>query len=173
MKIVTVFIAALLLAAQAWSHGGEDHSHDAAPALAQDAAPRAVAQTEDFELVAVLAGGRLTVYLDRYADNAPIADAEIELESGAAKAVAVQMAPGVYALPGDPFARPGKHPLTFSVQAGDTADLLTATLELAAPVALAAHETGWRAWTLWGAAGSLLLASVGLVAVRRKQKQKH
>jgi hypothetical protein len=81
--------------------------------------PRTSAQSEEFELVAVLAEGKLTLYLDRYADNAPVPDAEVEVESGAFKAVAAQVAPGVYTVPGQAFAQPGKHPLTISVQAGD------------------------------------------------------
>ncbi len=142
--------------------------------LAADIAPRTSGQSDEFELVAVLAAGKLTLYLDRYTDNAPVPDAEIEVESGAFKAVAAQIAPGVYAVPGQAFAQPGKHPLTISVQAGDAADLLTATLDLAPPAAGVEHAHGWGEWTVWGASGVLLLAGAGLVAVRRrKMNRKH
>ena len=107
--------------------------------MAGDIAPRASAQTEEFELVAVLAEEKLMLYLDRYADNAPVADAEIEVESGTFKAVAAQIAPGVYSVPGQAFAHPGKYPLTISVQAGEAADLLTATLDLAPPAVGVEH----------------------------------
>lgn len=175
MKHFITFIAAALFALAAWPHGGEDHSHDAAaPAMAKDIAPRATTQTEDFELVAVLADGKLTLFLDRFASNEPVADAEIEVESGAFKAVAAQLAPGIYALPGEAFANPGKYPLAISVQAGDTADLLTATLDLAPPAVSVAHATGWDKWATrvaWGASGALLLAGAGLVAVRRRHRK--
>jgi len=60
------------------------------------------------------------------------------------------------------------------VQAGDTADLLTATLDLAPPPAGVEHAAGWDKWAVWGASGALLLAGAGLVAVRRrKQNRKH
>ena len=142
--------------------------------MAGDVAPRTSAQSDEFELVAVLAEGKLTLYLDRYADNAPVPDAEVEIESGAFKAVAAQVAPGVYTVPGQAFAQPGKYPRTISVQAGDAADLLTATLDLAPPAAGVEHAHGWGEWTVWGASGALLLAGAGLVAVRRrKMNRKH
>lgn len=159
----------------AWGHGGEDHGdkdHGDAAAVATpgDIAPRASAQTEDFELLAVLAGGKLTLYLDRYADNEPVAGAAIEVESGAYKAVAREVEPGVYAVPGNAFAKPGKYPLTFSIQAGETADLLAATLDRSAPPVGVEHVHTWDEWAIWGGAGALLLAGVGLAAIRRRQK---
>lgn len=171
MKRFMFFIAAVFLAATARAHGGEDHSHESAPAMTGGIAPRASAQSEEFELVAVLADGRLTLYLDRHADNAPVPDAAVEVESGAFKAVAAQIAPGVYAVPGQVFAQPGRHPLTISVQAGDAADLLTAALDLAPPAAGVAHAHGWGEWMIWGAAGGLLAVAGGLVLARRRKHQ--
>ena len=170
MKHLITFAVAAFFTAAAWAHGGEDHSHDVAPALTGDVAPRASAQTEDFELVAVLAAGTLTLYLDRYADNAPVADAEIEVESGAFKAVAAQASPGVYVLPGEVFAQPGKYPLAISIQAGESADLLTATLDLSGPSEGVEHKRSWDVTTAWSAAGVLLLAGAGLVVARRRKQ---
>ncbi|MCL4681264.1 MAG: LPXTG cell wall anchor domain-containing protein [Rhodocyclaceae bacterium] len=172
MKHLISFIAAAFLASAAAAHGGEDHGDGAVPAATGGVAPRAFAQSEEFELVAVLADGKLTLYLDRYADNAPVPGAEVEVESGTFKAVAAQVAPGVYSVPGQVFAQPGKHPLTISVQAGDAADLLTAALDLAPPAAGVEHAHGWGEWTVWGASGVLLLAGAGLVAVRRRKKNR-
>jgi LPXTG-motif cell wall-anchored protein len=152
-----------------WAHGGEDHGDAVAPPTPGDTAPRASARTEDFELLAVLAGGRLTLYLDRNADNAPVAGALLEVESGAFKAVAKEVAPAVYALPADAFAKPGKYPLTISVQAGETADLLTATLDLAAPEPAVEHVHTRDEWAVWGGAGIVLLAGIGLVVLRRRR----
>lgn len=173
-----MYFISLTLVMSALAYGGGDssdgHSHGEAakPAMAADSAPRASAQTEEFELVAVVEGGKLTLYLDRFATNEPVADAQIEVESGALQAVAAQVAPGVYSVPGEAFAKPGKYPLAISVQAGDTSDLLTATLDLAKPVAGVEHAHGWGEWTVWGASGALLLAGVGLVAVRRRKKNR-
>lgn len=168
MKHFISFAATLVFAFSAWAHGGEDHGDGAAPAMGVDIAPRAVAQSEDFELVAVLAQGRLTLYLDRYVDNAPVPDAEIEVESGAMKSVAAQIAPGVYALPGEAFARAGKYPLTVSVQAGESADLLSATLEINGAATDIEHARSRSEWAIWAAA-ALLLAAAALVAWRRRK----
>lgn len=151
----------------AWPHGGEDHGDAPASTAPADIAPRAVAQSEDFELTAVRTGGRLMVYLDRYADNAPVAGAVVEVESGAFKAVAKEAEPGLYAVPGDAFAKPARYPLTISIQAGDTADLLAATLDLAEPAVAVEHVHSWDEWAVWGGAASVLFVAVGFVLVRR------
>jgi LPXTG-motif cell wall-anchored protein len=169
MKHLISCIAMTFFALSAWGHGGEDHGDGTAPAAVNGIAPpRAAAHTEEFELVVVLADGKLTLFLDRYADNAPVPDAEIEVESGTFKAVAVQVAPGVYALPAEAFAKPGKHPLIVSVQAGENADLLSAALDIAEPAATAGRA---YAWTAWAAAGALLLIGAALLVMRRKKNR--
>ncbi len=173
---------ALLLTAPVWAHGGEEHSHNDAPAALasfESPIPRSTAQSEEFELVAVLANQQLTLYLDHFASNAPVADAQIELESGTLKDVAKQTEPGVYVLPGEAFAQPGKYPLVFSIQTADSADLLTATLEVAQPAAVKAKPTAklmakpvaeaLDQRIVWGAAAALLLAGVGVFLLRRRK----
>ena len=170
--IGTYSMTALMTAAfalPAWGHGDEDHGSEVAAAVAADNAPRASAQSEEFELVAVLQDKQLTLYLDRYATNEPVADAQIELESGALRAVATQIAPGAYAISRRGFAKPGKYPLTISVQAGDTGDLLTATLEVTAPLVAVELVPSSKTWAMWGAAGAALAVGVGLVAARRRK----
>ena len=180
MKHAKKYILSMTLALSTLAHGGGDssdgHSHGEPekPPMTIGIAPRTSTQTDEFELVAVLTGGKLTLYLDRYADNAPVAGAEIEVQSGASKAVAAQATPGVYVLPGEAFAQPGKYPLAISIQAGESADLLTATLDLSGPSEGVEHKRSWDVTTAWSAAGVLLLAGAGLVVVRRrKQIRKH
>jgi hypothetical protein len=175
MKHISTFVAAAVLAAAAWAHGGEDHGDEAhGPAPVADLAPRAIAATEELELVAHLEGTRLVLYVDRYATNEPVADAQVEVEGGGLKGVAAQVAPGVYALPAQALAAPGKHALAITVQAGDIADLLTATLELSPPAAAAEHKPWASEWAAWGGSAALLFAGLGLVAVRRRRwNRKH
>lgn len=184
MKYIRKHFVLMTVALSALAHAGGDasdgHSHGEAtkPSMTADIGPRASAQTEEFELVAVLEGGKLTLYLDRFATNEPVADAQVEVESGTLKAAAIQAAPGVYSLPGEAFANPGKYPLAISVQAGDSADLLSVTLDLsravtsAAPAAGAAPVISWGNWAVGGAAGALLLCGAALVAVRRRKNSR-
>jgi hypothetical protein len=172
--IATMLIAALrlcsgqALAPPVWAHEGEDHGAQATPASVGEIAPRATAQTEEFELVAVLEGGQLSLSLDRFATNEPVADAQVEVESGAFRAVATQVAPGLYALSGDSFTHPGRYPLLIEVEVGDSADLLTTTLAVAAATTDVTPAPPWREWALWGGPVALLLAVTGLVAMRRR-----
>lgn len=118
---------------EAYAHGNDDHEHAAPAASSIQVAPRASAQTEDFELVVVLQGRSLIIYLDRFANNELVAGAQIEVESGnILKALAKQTAPGVYVLElaKGVFDKAGKYPLAISVQAGEIGDVLTASLEI-------------------------------------------
>lgn len=153
-----------------WAHGGDDHGADAPQVMGTSVAPRAYAQTQDFELVAQLHGTTLTLTLDRFATNEPVADAQIEVESGnVLKGVAQQVAPGVYTVKADALAAPGKYPLSFSVQAGDTSDLLAATLDSSPPVEEIAHVHGGGEWTTWAISAAVLIAGLGLVVLRRRK----
>ncbi|MGB7991241.1 MAG: LPXTG cell wall anchor domain-containing protein [Candidatus Methylophosphatis roskildensis] len=175
-RIVLLAVELVLFGASsstALAHGGEDHGGEATQSPTVATAPRASAQTEEFELVAVLEGKNLTISLDRFATNEPVANAEIEVDSGALKAVATQIAPGVYSIPGDGFAAPGKYPLAISVVAGESADLLTAMLDLAPPVTGVERSHVASGWGIWGAAGALLLAGGGLVAMRRRNRPRN
>ena len=138
LRALLISLAIVLSASAAHAHGGEDHEHGpavVAPAASQPT-PRASAQTDSFELVAALQPGEppvLLLYLDDFDTNTPIPDAEVELESGPFKARAKAISPGVYAVPAGAFAQAGTYPLTVSVQAGERADLLDATLTVAPP----------------------------------------
>lgn len=100
----------------------------AAASAAEPAETRVETHTESFELVVQASGPRLTLYLDRYADNAPVTDARIELDAGGT-AVAVQPQPdGSYAAQLPAPARRATLPLTVVVTAGQTSDLLAVEL---------------------------------------------
>lgn len=75
-----------LAAAPAMALDGHDPAQEAAAATAL---PRFAARSDAFELVGVLDGKRLTLYLDHAADNTPVDDATLEVEFGGRK-LAVQ-----------------------------------------------------------------------------------
>lgn len=133
----------ILLTAPALAHEGHEHGPPPPTPTMQVLAPRTGAESADFELVAVLEDGRLLVYLDDFATNAPIEDATLELESGPFQTKARHLGQGVYEVPPGPLAEPGRHALLFTVQTPSAADLLPASLEVpeTGEAASAGHTT--------------------------------
>lgn len=180
MKRFPTLAALLASAAFAWptlAQAGPGHDHgDSAPTPAGPALPRFAAVSESFELVGVLDGKQITLYLDRAADNAPVAGAQIELEIAGTpfKAEANDDRYSVV-LPEAP--KPGVLPITATVSAGAEMDLLAGELDLHADAHAdeAAHTHSWMAYAGWAAAGLTALAVIVLTgrrrAVARRQRQ--
>ena len=157
--LAALLVAAVLVTPPAWAGEGHDHG-DAAPAVAGQALPRFTAVSETFELVGVLSGKQITLYLDRFADNSPVRDAQIELEIGGAKFKAEKHGEDEYevVLPEAPKA--GVLPVTATVTVGNEADLLAGELDIheATHADEAAHSHAWTAYAGWAAAGIAALA---------------
>ena len=161
----------------ALAHEGHDHAdEDPVAAPPTDTGPRATRQTEDFELVARMDGGTLTLHLDDFATNEPVRGAKVEIDSGAFKAVAGMQAPGVYTTSAPALAKPGRHAMTVSVEAGDKADLLDVTLET--PAAGMGEETAGHdhhgglalgPWA-WALAAAALLAVAVVLGLRTRSR---
>lgn len=159
-----------MVAPLAFGHGGEDHGAPV-PTASQVVSPRATAVSDAFEMVAVLEGRKLVIYLDQFASNAPVPGARVEVEGGALKGVAKELAPGVYAL--DAASLPAaKYPLVISIDTADTADLMAATLDVAQPQAEVIHVHQRSEWVVWGSAGALALVGGALWRARRQRKLK-
>lgn len=156
----------LVLPAFAMADAGHDHA-DAAPAASAGLVPRVEAQSEAFELVGILEGSNLRIYLDRFASNEPVPNARIQIESGAFNTVAQPLGDGVYTAAAGAFAAPGQYPLVFAVQTENDADLLNGTLTVPRPAGQAAHEHDWSEWLVWVGAGAVLVFSV-LWLLRRR-----
>lgn len=162
-----------------WAHGADDHEHAAPVAATVSIAPRASAQTEDFEMVLVWQGKSLLIYLDQFADNVAVAGANLEVELtgvGAFKALAKQTAPGEYRLDlpkatQDALQKPGKYPFLISVQAGDLGDVMALHLEIADPTVDEHDHPQSRAWLWWSVAGAGGLFALVMAAwLRRRWK---
>ena len=171
----TLLLGTALAAAAlpALAHGDEDHSEPhpvATPAPMAAQGPRAEAQTDAFELVATLAQDRLVLHIDRFDTNEPVLGAQVEVDTGSVQAKATQSAPGVYWMAQGALGQPGKHPLTITIETEDTADLLTATLEVTAPPAATASGPKSEPWMAWGLGGAVLLSGAGLLALRRRPR---
>lgn len=157
-----LFAAALLVASPAWSGPGHDHG-DAAPAAVGQALPRFSAVSETFELVGVLSGKQIALYLDRFADNSPVRGAQIELEIGAAKFKAAKLGDDAYEVVLPEAPQPGVLPVTATVTAGNEADLLAGELDIheEAHADEAAHTHSWTEYAGWAVAGMAALGLLG------------
>ena len=80
LAVVASFWLAVLVASPAPALAHEGHDHSAQPAISA-AAPRLESSSRDFELVGVVRGDRLVVFLDQYASNDPVTDARIEINA--------------------------------------------------------------------------------------------
>ncbi len=171
-------VAALVLPLSVQAGPGHDHGPAAAPAATGPALPRLAAESELFELVGVLDGRRLTLYLDRSDDNTPVLGAQIELEIAGAKFVARKHSEEAEAyeivLPADP--KPELLPVTATITAGTDIDLLAGELDLQVRADDAAHTHAhtWQELGLWAggaAAGLAALIVIGrrLAAARQRR----
>lgn len=114
----------------ALAHEGEDHgtADSARPQVA--AAPRAEAASDHFELVAVARRGELTIFLDRFATNEPVANAKITVETPSGSTDAVAAADETYHLPAPWSRTPGRYDLIFTIVSDGAADVLSVTLQV-------------------------------------------
>ena len=169
---LTSFIAALVAAASLGLspavRAGDGHHHgDAAPVASGPALPRFAAVSETFELVGIVSGKQVTLYLDRTADNSPVTDAQIELEIGGAKLKAEKHEDAYeVTLPAEP--KPGVLPITATVTAGNEADLLAGELDIheEAHAEEAAHNHGWKETAGWSAGA--IAALIVLILIGRR-----
>ncbi len=116
------------------AHGPNGEHLDGPTAMRPASAlPRVEAKSEAFELVAELRASELVIVIDRFESNEPVLGAQLEVESGALKAVATFRAEqGDYAVTDaallKALAAPGEHALVFTLVAGKDSDLLDGTL---------------------------------------------
>lgn len=175
MKLIpSVFILSLalwLFSPLAQAHG--DENHDAIPtAAAIEGAPRLVTHSDLFELVGIVEKGAMTLYLDRYADNSPVTNAQIEVEAGSEKGIATANVDGTYRFASKVFAEPTEIPITFTINAGDETDLLAGDLVIADAHTEDTAKVSTRfsnKWLIGGLVIALLIIASLLIRKRRHQ----
>jgi membrane fusion protein, heavy metal efflux system len=138
-----LLLAALVTPGRIAAHEGHDHGAPPPP-VTSTIAPRIDASSDVFEVVGVLRGGKLTIFIDRFITNEPVSDAEVEVETPSGTMKATRNADGTFVIDAN-WARPDvSHDLIFTVTAGADIDVLTGTLKLpkedAKPVT---PEGGW------------------------------
>lgn len=160
IKILLLLFITITLPAWA-GPGPAGHSHDTAAVTTGTgtAAPRFGATTDLFEVVGILAGGALAVFIDRFATNVPVIDATVELESGTFKAKGVLHKDlGHFVFPAYVFNKPGSHPLVLTITAGEDVDIVAANLVVPDP-----HAGDNHADAPWRNKRNALLAGVALL----------
>jgi membrane fusion protein, heavy metal efflux system len=169
---IAFFVSIMTPINSAWAGEGHDHG-DAPAATAGTASPRVSSHSDLFELVGVVDGGELKIYLDRYATNEPITNATIEVEVGSIKGIAAAQPDGSYSFKNDVFSKPGELAVTFTVLAGQDTDLLAGELKIGKIDAAHAHDATGRPWMRWAAygGGALLLVAIAVIAIRRVRRK--
>lgn len=119
------------------------HDHGEAPAAAAGPALLRFAATSDlFELVGVLDGQKLALYLDHAGDNSPVKDSQIELDIAGTRVPVTRVADGEFkAALAAPLAE-GVSPVTATVVAGSETDLLAGEIDVHAAAHAHAEPSG-------------------------------
>jgi cobalt-zinc-cadmium efflux system membrane fusion protein len=148
---LSAFSAAVLVALLVWvatvpvtAHEGHELETTEA-AGASHSLPRLVADSESYELVAVLESLRLTIYLDRFNENTPVTDAKMIVTVNEEPLVAEATGKGTYSVVSKQFERGGLFELVFDIKAPEDDDLLIGKLSLpsAGPVGAPSNPMPW------------------------------
>lgn len=168
--LIAIVLLAFMTLAAAWSRAHEGHDHGAPAVIVTAAAPRVEASSESFELVGIVHGGAMRVFLDRFASNEPVTSATIDVTLDADTVRAEPQPDGSFLVEAPWLAKTGRLDLVFAVATGDISDLLIGALDL--PGETAGETVGEaagesilallaRSPMLWLIGGALLV--VGLV----------
>jgi RND family efflux transporter MFP subunit len=141
--VAPLALASLLSVTPLAAHEGHDHGAPPAP-VPTAGSPRIALHSDAYELVGILRGDRLTLFLDRYAGNAPVTDAGLVVTIGTGADVAATPTPeGTYVVASDRLVGAGSLELVFAITHPGGDDLLIGTLERpAAPAAGAPAASG-------------------------------
>lgn len=171
MNILKTILLYVFSVSIAFAHGPDgDHAHDETPAtsVVSGVLPRIEVSSEAFELVGQLHKDELSILIDRFESNEPVLGAKLDIESNGLKAVAKFHADhGDYSVDDkqllEALAKPGKHPLVFTLTTQNDSDLLEGTLDVGANTHTEDHSHFPWAW-----AGAGLLAVLLVLALAAK-----
>jgi cobalt-zinc-cadmium efflux system membrane fusion protein len=124
-------VTAILCGTIAPTIAHEGHDHEEQQPVSAGALPRGEADSGAFEIVAIVRGENLEIYLDRFATNEPVAGATVEVESPGGPVKAAAAADGTYRVAAPWLPKNGRTELIFTVTAGDTTDILPLTIQSA------------------------------------------
>jgi RND family efflux transporter MFP subunit len=170
-------MTAVLCAAIAPASAHEGHDHGEQQPVSAGAPPRGEAASDAFEIVAIVRGENLEIYLDRFATNEPVTGATLEVESPDGPVRAAAGADGTYRLAAPWLAKNGRTDLIFTVTAGDTTDILPLTIQMALEATQSAAQRDAapgahisKASVLFVLGGVLIGALLSAIALRSRTR---
>jgi RND family efflux transporter MFP subunit len=163
-----------------FAHEGHDHGGTVRSASAP-ASPRIVATSEQYQLVGVVEGEVLVIYLDRFSDNAPVTSAALEVMIDDVPSKAELQKNGTYEVVSSRMKETGNHEVLVNVVDGADTDLLVGSLHIPpAPEAAAVHDHSiWQHFEghlahptkALGWAGGGLLGLIGLALLPNARRR--
>jgi RND family efflux transporter MFP subunit len=174
MRFFCIAIAALVLIGNG-VHAHEGHDHGTPPASVSGAAPRGEAATDSFELVAIVQGSELALFIDRFRTNEPVENAKVEVETPSGPVTASAQAGDAYRLKAPFLSKPGRYDLLVTVTAGDATDTLPVSLTVpeARPAPTQSTHASWSLPSLASLAVTGLVAfgaGIGFAAAWRRRR---
>ena len=117
------------IVAVASAHEGHSHDKEIKPQSNVAAAPTLTAVSENYELVAIVQGRQMTVYLDQFESNTPVIDADLDFDFSGTGVKATRNADGTYSvvLPKNADLK-STMPVTITILAAAGPDLLSGDL---------------------------------------------
>lgn len=168
----------LLAAPGAFAGPGHDHGEEA-PAAVGEVAPRLSAMTDAHEMVAVVRGEDLVIWINRFADSAPVTDAQVDVTIDGTTTRAQAQADGTYRVAAGPLAAHDdaqhdkssraldRHSVLVAVKTVQGVDLLTGALSHDHEP----HTHGLSLPWLWIALGAALIAGAGATLYWRQRRK--
>lgn len=123
------------------AHEGHDHVPPAAAAGVASGSPRIVAVSDAYQLVGIVEGEVLVIYLDRQADNAPVTSATLDVSLDGQSHKAEMQKNGTYEITSSRLKQPGTIEVLITLSDGEASDLLVGGLAIPTPVNVGG-ETG-------------------------------
>jgi RND family efflux transporter MFP subunit len=132
--IAWAFAACALFAPAGLTHEGHDHGEAPSAGASAAGSPRVAATSERYQLVGIVEGEVLVIYLDRAEDNAPVTGAAIEVSlDGAPFKAELQERSATYEVTAPVLRKPGSYEVLVTLTEGSAQDLLVGTLTIPPP----------------------------------------
>lgn len=155
----------------------EGHGPEEMPLAGAQLLPRFIATSETFELVGIVNGKNLVLYLDHYADGSPVKDAQLELELDGIKISTTPHAEGQFEATLNQALKSGITVIQATVVAGETADLLVGELDLHEEEPASPQQESspsWKTYAPWSGVGiSILLLALYMATRFRTSRKSH